>query len=249
MSSTTLPRCVILCGPTASGKTSLSLALAHAVDGEIVNADSLQVYRGLDIGTAKVSQAERAQVPHHLFDIKNPDEPFNVALYKASADVAIEDILERGKVPIVVGGTGLYLKILVRGIFEVPKASQDLRDRLRAEIEAYGIEQLHRRLQLNDPELAEKIENHDTTRIIRGLEVFEQTGIPLSQHQRAHDFGEASYDYFSVGIKLPRTVLYERIVKRTEAMIDAGLEAEYDRLVEEGYGPDLKPLQSLGYKQ
>ena len=249
MTRSDLPRLLVLCGPTASGKTSLGIELADAVNGEIVGADSLQVYRHIDIGSAKPTAEERTRVPHHVIDVCELDQPFNAAMYKDMADAAIADIKRRGRLPIVVGGTGLYIRILVRGIFEAPKPDLKLRDRLHAELEAYGVEHLYHRLGLVDPVLAEKVEPHDKNRIMRGLEIFEQTGIPLSEHQRVHDFGEASYETLMVGIKRDRRVLYRRIEERTRQMIRSGLLEEYRELRKRGYGPDLKPLLSLGYRQ
>ena len=249
MNARAAPKIVIICGPTASGKTGFAVELGERVGGEVVGADSLQVYRHLDIGTAKPSPEERARVHHHLVDVLNPDEPFNAALYKEMADECIGDILSRGRVPLVVGGTGLYMRVLIRGIFNAPKPDESLRSRLKQELEAYGVEQLHNRLHQVDPALAEKVEHHDRNRIIRGLEIFEQTGIPLSEHQRAHDFKGPSYDALQIGLRTERGYLYDRITQRTMLMIDAGLLDECKSLLEKGYGRDLKPMQSLGYRQ
>lgn len=249
MSAQPAPRIVIICGPTASGKTGFAIELGERIGGEVVGADSLQVYRYLDIGTAKPTAEERARVPHHLVGVLDPDQPFNAALYKEMADEAIGDILARGRVPLVVGGTGLYMRVLVRGIFNAPKPNELLRSRLKKELDAYGVEQLHNRLLQVDPDLAEKVEHHDRNRIIRGLEIFEQTGIPLSEHQRAHDFHGPSYEAMQIGLKIDRPCLYERIAQRTVAMIDAGLLEECKSLLERGFGRDLKPMQSLGYRQ
>jgi len=249
MNESTLPKIIVICGPTASGKTELGIALAEAIGGEIVGADSLQVYRHFDIGSAKPTADQRSRVPHHMVDVCDPDESFNAALFKAGADDAISGITSRGRVPIVVGGTGLYLRILVRGIFDAPQPDEDLRIQLRAEMKAYGIEHLYKRLCLVDPSLAEKVEPHDQNRIMRGLEIFEQTGIALSEHQRVHDFGDPSYAVLNIGIKLNRKLLYQRIRMRTETMIKEGLLEEYRALRARGYSPDLKPMMSLGYRQ
>ena len=249
MSAQPAPRIVIICGPTASGKTGFAIELADRIAGEVVGADSLQVYRHLDIGTAKPTPEELARVPHHLVGVLDPDQPFNAALYKEMADECIGDILARGQVPLVVGGTGLYMRVLVRGIFNAPKPDEQLRSRLKQELEAYGVEQLHNRLLQVDPDLAEKVELHDRNRIIRGLEIFEQTGIPLSEHQRAHDFHGPSYEAMQIGLKIDRPYLYERIAQRTVALIDAGLLDECKGLLERGFSRDLKPMQSLGYRQ
>jgi tRNA dimethylallyltransferase len=249
MTAVRLPAIVIICGPTASGKTRFAIELAERVDGEIVGADSLQVYRHLDIGTAKPTDEERARVPHHVIDFLEPDQLFNAARYKQLADEAIADIRSRQRVPLVVGGTGLYLRILVRGIFEAPKADHALRKRLREEIKAYGVEQLYRRLELVDPALAARVEPHDKNRIMRGLEIYEQTGIPLSVHQEVHDFGDNDYRVLKIGLHVPREVLYERIEARSKRMMQAGLPEEYRRLRTAGFAADLKPMLSLGYRQ
>jgi tRNA dimethylallyltransferase len=249
MSDPELPGIIVVCGPTCSGKTSFGIALAETVGGEIVGADSLQVYRRLDIGTAKPSAADRARVPHHVIDVRDPDEQFNVAIFKELADAAILDIRERGHIPIVVGGTGLYLRILVRGIFEAPRPDEELRLRLRQEIDVYGVEQLYRRLCLVDPVLSERVEAHDRNRIIRGLEIFEQTGIPLSEHQQVHDFGIPSYRALKIGLNIDRALLYERIESRAEQMMRDGLHEEYQELLAAGFDPGLKPMMSLGYRQ
>ncbi|MBN1947654.1 MAG: tRNA (adenosine(37)-N6)-dimethylallyltransferase MiaA [Bradymonadales bacterium] len=249
MSHRELPRIVCVCGPTASGKSSFAVSLAERVKAEILCADSLQVYRHLDIGTAKPTPEERRRIAHHLFDIRDPDQPFNAALYKELADSAIAEVQARGHLPLLVGGTGLYLRILVRGIFEAPKPDTELRNRLEQEMKAYGIEYLYRRLQLVDPVWAEKVDGRDRIRIMRGLEIYEQTGIPLSEHQQVHDFGEPSYQALKIGIQVKRQDLYRRIEKRAHLMVSQGLLEEYRDLRKKGFGQDLKPLNSLGYRQ
>lgn len=244
-----LPRIIVLGGPTGVGKTNFSLALAEALGGEIVNCDSLQVYRYLDIGTAKATAEERARVRHHLVDICEPDEEFNVADFKAQANAAIADILERGRVPIVVGGTGLYIRILVHGLFDAPEPSAELRERYRRLAEEQGAGPLYARLQEVDPELAGRIHANDLIRITRGLEVFEQTGKPLSEHQREHRFSKPSYHALKIAMIRPRPELYGRIDARVDAMMEAGLQAEFEGLLARGFAHTLKPLQSLGYRQ
>ncbi|MFU8805769.1 MAG: tRNA (adenosine(37)-N6)-dimethylallyltransferase MiaA [Bradymonadaceae bacterium] len=244
-----LPRIVVICGPTGVGKTAFSLALAEAVDGEIVGADSLQVYRHLDIGTAKASPKARARIPHHVIDVVDPDEDFNAADYRAAADEAIADIRQRGKVPIVVGGTGLYIRLLVHGLFDAPEPSEELRRAYRIEADEHGVESLYRRLEEVDPELAARVNPNDYIRITRGLEIFDQTGTPITVHQRNHRFSRPHFNALKIALVRPRPELYERINLRVDQMIDEGLIDEYRGLNEMGYGPELKPLQSLGYRQ
>jgi tRNA dimethylallyltransferase len=243
------PRILLVVGPTASGKSALALELAQALDGEVVSADSVQVYRGMDIGTAKPTREERERIPHHLLDLVDPDQPFNVARFKELADQAIAEIVARGRTVIVAGGTGLYLKVLLHGIFPAPPVDEELRRRYYREAEVYGTRYLYERLNLVDPEAAQRIAPTDLIRIIRALEVFEQTGIPLSEHQLAHSFHGKDYEGLVLGLAHPRDVLYRRVEERVDQMMRAGFLAEVEGLLARGYGPDLKPMQSLGYKQ
>jgi tRNA dimethylallyltransferase len=243
------PRVILVVGPTASGKSALALALAEALSGEVVSADSMQVYRGMDIGTAKPTAADRARVPHHLLDVVDPDEPFNAARFKELADRAIGDIAARGRVAVIAGGTGLYLKVLVHGIFPAPPVDEDLRRNLYREAEVYGAPYLYDRLKLVDPEAAARIAPMDLVRIVRALEVYEQTGIPLSEHQLAHSFHGKDYRCLVLGIGHTREALYRRVEERVEWMMRAGLVEEVRGLLARGYAAELKPMQSLGYKQ
>ncbi len=244
-----LNRIIVICGPTGVGKTALSLKLAEELEAEIVSVDSLQVYRHLDIGTAKADREERAQVPHHLIDVVEPDQDFNVADYKRHAEAAITDILKRGRTPMLVGGTGLYIRLLVHGLIEVPEPSEELREKYKRQAQEHGEDFLHRRLRQVDPELAEKFHPNDLVRVTRGLEVFDQTGKPLSEHQREHQFRRPKYHALKIALIRPREELYERINLRVNRMLEQGLEEEYRGLLAMGYGPELKPMQSLGYKQ
>lgn len=244
-----LPRIIVVGGPTAVGKTRFSLALAEAFGAEIVNYDSVQLYRKLDIGSAKPSAEERARVPHHLFDVLDPVEPCNVADYLAMAHRVIAEIVGRGKVPLLVGGTGMYARILVHGIFEAPPADAAIRERHRALVAAHGPAHLHALLAEVDPQLAAKFHENDVLRVSRGLEVFEQTGKPLSEHQREHRFSRPHYDALKIGLLRPRPELYARINARVDQMMASGLLDEYKRLITAGYDRRLKPLQSLGYRQ
>jgi tRNA dimethylallyltransferase len=244
-----LPRIFVVAGPTAVGKSSFAVAVAEEIGGELVNADSVQLYRELDIGTAKPTPEQRERVPHHLFDVLDPDEESNVADYVEMASDAIAEIRERGRLPIVVGGTGMYIRVLVHGIFDAPEPDETIRQRYKAIAAEKGSPHLHEKLEQIDPELADKVHPNDAVRIIRGLEVFEQTGKPLSVHQREHRFQKPNFDALKVGLLRPRQELYDRINRRAEQMIDEGLVDEYRGLIERGYDRELKPLQSLGYRQ
>lgn len=243
-----LPRIIILCGPTGVGKTALSLKLARELNAEIINADSVQVYRGLDIGAAKASLEERALVPHHLIDILDPDQEHNVGEYRDSARALIGELHKRGKQAIVVGGTGLYIRILVHGLFASPPADEAIRERHRQEAEAQGVPALHARLAQVDPEIAARIHVNDLMRISRGLEILEQTGRPLSELQREHQFQAPHFHALKVALVRPRPELHARIEARVEAMFEAGLERECRALFER-YPRETKSLQSLGYRQ
>jgi len=243
------PRIVLVTGPTAVGKSSFALALAEQIAGEIVSVDSVQLYRHLDIGTAKPSAEARARVPHHLVDVLDPDEKSNVADFAEMAHAAIAEVHARGKPVVAVGGTNLYVRVLVRGIFDAPPPDEALRARHRAIADERGNEHLHAMLADVDPELAERIHPNDVVRVSRGLEVFDLTGKPLSVHQREHRFATPNYDALELALVRPREELYDRIDRRVDAMMEAGLLDEYRHLVDDlGYARDLDALQSLGYR-
>ncbi len=242
------PPLLVLCGPTAAGKTALAVALARELGGEIVGADAMQVYRRMDIGTAKPTPAERALVPHHLIDVVEPDEPFDAARYAALARQAVADIRRRGKVPLVVGGTGLYIKALLHGLFPGPAGDPAVRLRLTAELAARGVEALHARLALGDPETARRLHPRDTARILRALEVLETTGRPISALQQAHRFADSPYAPLILGLEVDRPTLAARIDRRVEEMLAAGFEDEVRGLLAAGFSPRLKSMQSLGYR-
>ncbi|MGH2346229.1 MAG: tRNA (adenosine(37)-N6)-dimethylallyltransferase MiaA [Chloroflexota bacterium] len=237
---------VAIGGPTASGKTDLALTLADALNGEIVNADSRQVYRGMDIGTAKPTAAQRALVPHHLLDLVPPDQPFTLGLYTRLAHTAIRDIQARGRLPILVGGTGLYLRAVTQG-FAVPEVAPDpeLRRRLEVEIMADGLPALVERLRALDPEGAARIDHKNPRRVIRALEVCLATGKPFSGLQTR----EPSYRSVVLILDAPNPLLFERADARLDAMLKAGFEAEVARLLDEGYDPNLPALSALGYRE
>lgn len=239
---------VVLGGPTGVGKTAFSMALAHALDAEILSVDSLQVYRHLDIGTAKATLQERAQVPHHLIDILNPDQDFNVAQFMDAARAAIDDIRSRGKQVIAVGGSNLYIRALVHGIFEAPPPDEAIRARHKELANYYGVIWLYRELQRVDPVLAGRIHSNDLIRISRGLEIYEQTGQKLSALQGAHKFAVPNYRALKLILNRQREDLYERINARVDGMIRAGLIDEYTNILGLGFTPNLKPLMSVGYR-
>jgi len=242
------PRIIIIAGPTAAGKSRLGLKLAQRFKGEIVSADSMQVYRFMDIGTAKPSPEEQAAVRHHLIDIVNPDEEFNAAVFFELASNAIDKLWKEGKRIFVVGGTGLYIRVLTGGLIDTPGPSRDLRARLRSEMARFGKPYLYEMLKDLDPPSARRIHPNDSVRIIRAIEALELTGHSITMIQREHGFAERRYDYIKIGVKMDRNDLFRRIEQRTDQMIARGLVAETEKLLEMGYRGDLKPMQALGYK-
>jgi tRNA dimethylallyltransferase len=242
------PKFVALVGPTASGKSCLALELAQRLRGEIISADSVQVYRGFNVGTAKPSVEERRMVPHHLIDILDPDQDYSAALFRAQADHIIRELHKRNTPIFVVGGTGFYLKVLTRGLFRGPAGNSKLRSALYKKAERDGIEVLHQELQRQDPEAAWRIHPHDRFRIIRALEVFSLGRKPISLFQKEHGFREAHYRVLKIGLHCERDELYRRIELRVDRMMEMGWVDEVRALLNQGYGPGLKSMQSLGYK-
>lgn len=249
MSSNQAVKILVICGPTASGKSDLALRLAHAVDAEIVNADSMQIYRGLDIGTAKPSPGQRAEIRHHLIDVADPDQSFSAADYSAAADVAIRDIVLRGKRVVVVGGTGLYIRALVSGLVDSPSGAGEIRQSLQDEAGRIGNSAMLERLRQVDPELAAGLHPNNLVRIIRALEVYRLTGIPLSRYQKEHAFATRRYNTLQFAISVDRELLYKRIDERVDRMLATGLLKEVDSLLAAGFGRDLKSMRSIGYKE
>ncbi|HWP59059.1 MAG TPA: tRNA (adenosine(37)-N6)-dimethylallyltransferase MiaA [Candidatus Acidoferrales bacterium] len=242
------PRIVVIVGPTGVRKSDLALEIALQAAGEIVNADSQQVYRHMDIGTGKPSPEARRAVPHHLIDVVDPDDEFNAALFREAALAAVRQIRARNKNVIVCGGTGLYLRALLGGLFAGPAKDEALRSRLEGEAARSGIGELYRRLKAVDPELARALHPNDRQRIIRALEVVTLTGKKMSAWQKEHGFKESWCEALKIGLDRERRELYERINRRCEAMFSRGLIDEVGRLMQRGYGLELKPMQSIGYR-
>lgn len=243
------PPVIVILGPTATGKSALGLHLAGEVDGEIVNADSLQAYRGLDVGTAKPTLEERARVPHHLVDVLEPTERYSAGEFARRARAAIAEIRARDRRPIVVGGSGLYLRALLEGISPVPPGDPAVRRRLRERVEEEGLAALHAELRARDPETAERLPPGDTQRILRALEVVEVSGTPLSEWIGRRPYGETRLPAFRIGLTLPRAVLYDAIARRVARMLQHGWVGEVARLLAEGLDPAAPAFQAIGYRE
>jgi tRNA dimethylallyltransferase len=245
----TRPKLVVIVGPTAAGKTALAIAIAERTGGEVISADSQQVYIGMDIGTGKASADERARVRHHVLDVIRPDQEMTAQRFIDLADAAIADLAARGRTAIVCGGTGLYVRALLLGLFDGPPAVPAIREALHAEAKATGVEALHARLAAVDPELAARTDRHDEKRIVRALEVFQATGITMSEHQRRHDHKniEPRYAARVIGLAPARDELYRRIDARVDAMIAGGLVDEVNALRAAGYRPPMRSQQAIGY--
>ena len=243
------PAVIAVAGPTASGKSDLGLKLAQRLGGEIVCMDSMQIYRRMDIGTAKPTAQERALVPHHMLDVADPTEAYAVADYAVAAERVIAEILSRGRVPILVGGTGLYLKALMDGL-SLGGAGGD--ERLRAELNALadepgGKERLHARLAAVDPETAARLHPNDRRRVIRAIEVFEQTGVPMSRQNHAAQ--DRPFRVLPLALEWPRDLLYARLETRVHRMMEMGLLSEVRALLESGVAPAAQSMQGIGYKE
>ena len=240
---------VIINSPTATGKTELAVNLALEFGGEIISADSMQVYRYLDIGTAKPSMDERKGIKHHLIDVVNPDEEFNAALFAQKARAIISESAGKGKPVFVVGGTGLYIRALLRGIIDTPDVDENIRNHYRKLRDIHGKKYLYDLLLQRDAAAAAQINSNDSVRVIRALEVLEQTGESILVKQKRHSFADSPYKTYKIGIQVDKKELKQRIELRTEKMIAAGLLDEVKSILAMGYSEKLKPLQSLGYKQ
>lgn len=241
---------IIITGPTAVGKTSLSIPLARQIGGEIISADSMQVYKEMDIGTAKIKTEEMEGVPHHLIDVLYPDEEFHVVRFQQMAKKAIEQIYQNGNIPIVVGGTGFYIQALLYDIdFSKEEQATEFRLQMEQYAREYGNEALHKKLELVDPISAQKIHANNVKRVIRALEYYEQQKSPISEHNEIQAQKESPYDFLYFVLEHDREVLYDRINRRVDQMIEEGLILEVESLVKRGYAKDLVSMQGIGYKE
>jgi tRNA dimethylallyltransferase len=242
---------IVVVGPTAVGKTATAIELVSLIGGEVISADSMAVYKGMDIGTAKPTQEEQSRAKFHLIDIVDPSEPFSVGQFQRLAQDAIDDVLKRNPPAIVVGGSGLYVRAAVDGLdISMPAANPQLRNKLAEEARIYGNEHVHRRLAEVDPVAAERIHPNNLKRVIRALEIYEATGTPPSVLFEADAKRKPRYPNAKwFGLTIDRKELYARIEQRVDAMIEAGLEDEVSRLLESGIDPSLPSMQGLGYKE
>ncbi len=243
------PPLIAIVGPTASGKSAFALRLARARGGEIVSCDSLQVYRGLDVGSAKATLEERREVRHHLIDVVEPDEAFSAAEFARRARAAVADVTGRERMPIVAGGTGLYLKALLEGLFDGPARDEGRRWRLERLAARFGDERIHRLLRQLDPEAAARIQPRDRVRVVRALEVYWATGRPISAHHRAGAEPLRGYRIRVLGLDLARDALRQVVERRTREMLERGLLEEARGLLDRGFSPELRPLQAIGYRE
>jgi tRNA dimethylallyltransferase len=243
------PPLVIIVGPTGSGKTAVVSALAEEMPGPIISADSMQVYRHMDIGTAKPTKAEREKLSYHLIDVVNPDQTFNASMFLEMSQEILAQKTTTGKPAYIVGGTGLYIKILLGGLIAGPGPDDALRQKYKALAAEFGKAHLHDLLKDRDPQAAARINANDTVRVIRALEVLDVTGESITRKQMEHAFqGKQNYRYIKVGIRLEKEQLQQRIEKRVDQMMDLGLIGEVENLLGMSYGEDLKSMQSLGYR-
>ena len=242
-------RLLCLLGPTAVGKTEIAIQLARRLNAEIVSVDSRQIYRQMDIGTAKPTPEEQKTARHHLIDCVDISQPFSVADYQSLADAAIADIQDRGKRVLLVGGAGLYFRSIVDGLFEGPGADPSLRERLEAEATQHGADVLHNRLRACDPASAERIHPNNIVRVIRALEVYELTGTPMSELQQQWHPEKQRYPFIAFCLTMPRALLYRRIEQRVDVMLANGLIAEVESLLAAGYARGTAALRSFGYRE
>lgn len=242
------PRLVILLGSTGVGKSKLAIELAEELGGEIISADSMQVYRYMDIGTAKPDRAEQGRVPHHLINIVDPDEHYTAARFVADARTAIAGITARGRIALLAGGTGLYLRSLLEGLFVMPRVAASLQERLRARLQEEGRGVLFAELEQIDPVTAGRLHPNDSQRLLRALEIYHATGIAWSEHLARQVRGGTGFQVLKLGLAADRPILYARINRRVEAMLGQGLVEEVRWLLARGYHGGLKAMQSIGYR-
>ena len=243
------PKLLVICGPTASGKTALGVALAQALGGEVVSADSMQIYRGMDIGTAKPTKEEMGGIPHHMLDVADPAEDYSVARYVHDADACVRDILARGKLPILVGGTGLYIDNLIAGRDFAPFTGA-WREKLQARAREEGLPALHEELRRIDPDRAERLHPNDEKRILRALEVWYETGETITAHDERTRSLPPKYDALRVCLQFSRREdMWDRIDRRVDLMMEAGLEEEVRDLLTSGVPPTATAMQAIGYKE
>ena len=242
------PKIIVICGPTGIGKTTVGIHLAEKFGGEIIGADSMQIYRHMDIGTAKPTLEERRRIHHHMVDIADPDEDFDAVQFSERARPTIAALNGRGRLSFIVGGTGLYIKALLYGLFQSEPVDPIIRHRLKRELEQGGSSLLYERLERIDPETAGRLHPNDSYRIIRALETIESSGASISKHHQYHGFGDDQFNAFKIGLRIERERLYERIDRRVDVMIQTGLVEEVKNLLAMGYSAKLKSMQSIGYR-
>lgn len=249
MTDTITTPVLVVVGPTAIGKTALALGLAERFDAEIISVDSMQVFRHMNLGTAKPRSEELARVRHHCIDVVDPDEPYDAARFARDAEAAIRDIGQRGRVALVTGGTGLYLRALLHGLFEALPVDQQLREELRLRLDTEGSDRLYQELEKIDPQSAARLHPHDQQRLLRALEIALQTGESWSKKIENQEDKDGKFKHcMQIGLTCERELLYQRINLRTRLMLDQGLEDEVRGLLAMGHGPELKPMQSIGYR-
>jgi tRNA dimethylallyltransferase len=243
-----MKKIITICGPTGIGKTHFAISIARRFNGEIIGADSMQIYKYMDIGTAKPDADELKMAPHHLVDFLDPKVEFDAGLYAEKADQVITSLYNKGKLPIIAGGTGLYIRALLHGLFRAQPVCEKTLSDLTCLQKERGSLFLHEKLKSCDPAAAQKIHPNDSFRVIRALEVFITTGHPISAKHKKHDFKELKYQSLTIGLHMDRKKLYDRINQRVDIMIQQGLLNEVNSLIHRGYCLDLKPMQSIGYR-
>jgi tRNA dimethylallyltransferase len=243
-----MEKIIIICGPTGIGKTAFAIKLAEIFNAEIVSADSMQIYKRMNIGTAKPDPEELKLATHHVIDFLDPKDDFDAGMYVKTADTAIVNIVNHGKIPIVVGGTGLYIKALLHGLFRTKSINKKTLSLLEKELQKKGNIVLYKKLEQCDPKAAKAIHPNDSFRVIRALEFFKTNSQKISDWQTNHDFKDQRYDFIKLGLSMEREKLYERINRRVDIMLSQGLYKEVINLIDDGYSLDLKSMQSIGYK-